>query len=136
METRGVRTMSDNSEKQPFDVDAMEKWLENFFLDPLTSYLDQTAFRIDLFETDTEIIVEALLQGFHSSHLNVYVENNELTISANSQPNQDRTLTRKVDFPFSIVDKQIHAVFQNGILEVFLSKTKPGSGKNRKITIS
>ncbi|EIJ81298.1 hypothetical protein PB1_00085 [Bacillus methanolicus PB1] len=128
--------MADKNEMQPYDLEAMEKWLENFFLDPLTSYLDQTAFRVDIFETETEIIVEALLPGYEPSHLSVYVEDNSLTISANNQPaNIDRTRIRKMEFPCSIINKHIHAVFQNGILEVFLSKTTPGTGKNRKITI-
>lgn len=127
--------MADKNEKQPFDLKGIEKWLENFFLDPLTSYLDEIAFRVDIFETETEIIVEALLPGYERSHLNVYVEDNILTISANHQPNTYRTRTRKMDFPCSIINKKIHAVFHNGILEVFLSKTTPGTGKNRKITI-
>ncbi|UQD51898.1 Hsp20/alpha crystallin family protein [Bacillus methanolicus] len=125
---------------QPFDIKAMEKWLENFFLDPLTSYMDEIAFRVDIFETETEIIVEALLPGYERSHLSVYVEDNVLTISANHKPNQKaynhHTRTRKMEFPCSIINKQIHAVFQNGILEVILSKTTPGTGKNRKIAIS
>ena len=33
----------------------IDKWLETFFLDPLTSYLDETTFRIDLFETADEL---------------------------------------------------------------------------------
>ncbi len=53
------------------DFDQMEMWLENYFLDPLTSYLDQTQFRIDLYETEKEWIVEAILTEFNSSEITV-----------------------------------------------------------------
>lgn len=132
--------MAEQNDKQPFNLDAMEKWLENFFLDPLTSYLDQTAFRVDLFETDTAIIVEAFLPGYSHSHLSVFVNDHSMTISANNQventANSSDVRMRRVDFPFSISDREILAVFQNGILEVFISKKIIGKGKNRHIPIT
>ncbi len=53
--------MVHRKEDKPLNLDEIEKWLENFFLDPLTSYLDETTFRIDLYETADDYIVEALL---------------------------------------------------------------------------
>ncbi|WP_232233712.1 hypothetical protein [Bacillus sp. J33] len=55
--------MNKKENQHSFNISEMEKWMENFFLDPLTSYLDQITFRIDLYDTETEIIVEALLTG-------------------------------------------------------------------------
>jgi hypothetical protein len=78
---QGGMMMNTNNEDQSFDNDAIEKWLENYFLDPLTSYYDQTQFRIDLYETDREWIVEALLPEFRSSDITVYVEDKKLFIS-------------------------------------------------------
>lgn len=124
-------------QKQTFDFDLMEKWLENYFLDPLTSYYDQTQFQIDLYETEKEWIVEAILSGFEASEIKVYIEEKKLMISASKSPPspKQQKRIRSIDFPFQIITQDISATFLNGILEVFISKTEKGLGKNRFITL-
>ncbi|WML48179.1 Hsp20/alpha crystallin family protein [Neobacillus sp. PS3-34] len=123
----------------PFDSSGMEKWLEEFFLDPFTSFLDQTQFRIDLYETEKEWIVEALLMNYDSSEITVYISDQELTITAaksgNSSSTKDSVRKRIVTFPFLIIQKKIHATFKKGTLEIFISKTEPGLGKDRFVTL-
>ncbi|MEH7417438.1 Hsp20/alpha crystallin family protein [Neobacillus drentensis] len=120
-----------------FDFALVEKWLENFFLDPLTSYYDQTQFQIDLFETDQEWTVEAILSDFEASEIKVYIEDKKLTISAVKHPPYLSHLkrSRTIEFPFYIKEQDISAAFSNGILEIFISKTNKGPGKNRYITL-
>ncbi len=134
--------MIENKDDQPLDNEVIEKWLENYFLDPLTTYYDQTQFRIDLYETDNEWIVEALLNDCNSSDITVYVEDKKLLItekrnplssSINQQKQQKRT--RSIEFPFPIYNHKIKAAFHNGILEVFISKIDKEFGKNRYITL-
>lgn len=60
----------------------MDEWLKNHFLDPLTSVLDETEFRIDVYETDKEFIVEALLANCQKSSIYLSVNKNVLTIKA------------------------------------------------------
>ena len=67
---------------QPIDFDLVEKWLENYCLDPLTTQDDLTQFRIDLYETDQEWIVEALLNEYNSSEIKVFIEDKKLVITA------------------------------------------------------
>ncbi|MBA4538569.1 Hsp20/alpha crystallin family protein [Bacillus aquiflavi] len=110
-----------------------EKWMECFFLDPLTSLLDHSEFRIDLFETGETIIIEALLPHFESHEISVHVEKNELIIKAGSNSSPKK---RTVSFPFLLQNKEITATLNNGILEVSISKHNGGTGKNRIITIS
>ncbi|ETI70270.1 Hsp20/alpha crystallin family protein [Neobacillus vireti] len=129
-------TKKKDDQNQDFDFDLIEKWLENYFLDPLTSYYDQTQFQIDVYETDKEWIVEAILNEFEASEIRVYIEEEKLFISAAKYPpspdNQKRV--RSIEFPFKINQQEISASFLNGILEIFISKTKKGTGKNRYIT--
>ena len=136
-EQGGLEMRKKHLQNQPFDFALVEKWLENYFLDPLTSYYDQTQFQIDLFETDQEWIVEAILSDFKASDLQVYIEEKKLTISATNPPpylpNHKRS--RSIEFPFYINEQDISAAFTNGILEIFISKTKKGSGKNRYIIL-
>jgi spore coat protein M/HSP20 family protein len=118
--------------EKPNDSSKMEKWLETYFLDPLTTYLDHMQFRIDLYETDKKWIVEALLPDFESSEITVYINGNDLIISGIKK---DERLIRKVEFPFQIIEKKVTALFTNGTLEVFIFKSEPGLGKNRFVTL-
>ena len=122
---------------QTFDFDLVEKWLENYFLDPLTSYYDETQFPIDLYETEKEWIIEANLSEFEASEIKVYIEGNKLIITAMEYPpskNKQKRI-RSINFPFPVINQAVYANFTNGILEVFISKRDRGLGKNRYITL-
>lgn len=128
--------MKPKKDEQFDDYDQVEKWLKNYFLDPLTSYFDQTQFRIDLYETEKEWIVEAILSEYESSEISVYTEEKRLIISAlKHSVSKKQKRIRVIDFPFQINKKKVTAVFTNGILEVQISKTEAVSGKNRYITL-
>lgn len=130
-------TKKRHSQNQSFDYELVEKWLENYFLDPLTSFEDQSQFRIDLYETETEWIVEALLNEYDSSEIKVYIEECKLSITASKYPpsNSQSKKVRMINFPFLVIKQEVFASFTNGILEIFISKTKNGLGKNRFITL-
>src|SRR3954464_11121646 len=101
-------------QNQPFDFAIVEKWLENYIQNPLTSYYDQTQFQIDLFETDQEWIVEAILRACQASDLQVYIEEKKLTISAtNPSPLPKDTGSRSIEFPFYIITVRISAACPN-----------------------
>lgn len=131
--------MSANNEDQSFDHDKIEKWLENYFLDPLTSYYDQIQFRIDLYETEKEWIVEALLPDCSSSDIKVYVEDKKLLITVKRNPfsidQVQINRSRSIEFPFQVNCHKIMATFHSGILEVFISKLEKEFKKNRFITL-
>ncbi|MDP4084615.1 MAG: Hsp20/alpha crystallin family protein [Bacillota bacterium] len=114
----------------------MEKWLKNFFLDPLTSHFDQTQFQIDIYETEMDWILEAILSGYQTSDITVFVEGKKLIITVVSSvllANKKRI--RIIEFPFPIMKQLVTASFYNGILEIFISKTEKGLNKNRFITL-
>ncbi|MDQ0200036.1 Hsp20/alpha crystallin family protein [Neobacillus ginsengisoli] len=128
--------MKPKKDEQFVDYDQVEIWLKNYFLDPLTSYFDQTQFRIDLYETEKEWIVEAILSEYESSEISVYTEEKRLIISAlKHSVSKKQKRIRVIDFPFQINKKKVTAVFTNGILEVQISKTEAVSGKNRYIIL-
>lgn len=133
---QGGLKMSTHENDEPYDMEEMEKWLQHFFLDPLTSYYDQTQFRIDLFETENEWIVEALLHDSCSSDITVYVECQNIMITAKMNSDKSsRKYIRSIEFPFQINQQKITASFQNGILEIFISKKEQVHRKNRFITL-
>jgi HSP20 family molecular chaperone IbpA len=121
---------------KPLDIKVVEEWLENFFLDPLTSYQDETIFRIDLFETDEEYIIEAMLPQINKSDITVRLDNETIIIDVATQRNNvEKKKQRMISFPFSIIHHDVHAIFEGGILEVFISKYKICCGKNREIKL-
>lgn len=129
--------MNSKYDEESVDYEEMEDWLKNYFLDPLTSFCDQTQFRIDLYETATEWIVEAILSDFETSEISVFIDEKKLVISAAKHPPSAKLpkKTRTIDFPFQIITQKVNASFKNGILEVFISKTEKELGKNRFVTL-
>jgi HSP20 family molecular chaperone IbpA len=133
---RGI-VMKSKKNIQPIDFDLVEKWLENYCLDPLTTQDDLTQFRIDLYETDQEWIVEALLNEYTSSEIKVFIEDKKLVITADksSTPTNQQKRIRTIQFPFQVINQKVTANYINGILEVLISKSEKGLGKNCYITL-
>ena len=129
--------MKSKKNLQPIDFDLVEKWLENYCLDPLTTQDDLTQFRIDLYETDQEWIVEALLNEYNSSEIKVFIEDMKLIITADksSTPSKQQKRVRTIQFPFQVINQKVTANYINGILEVLISKSEKGLGKNCYITL-
>jgi spore coat protein M/HSP20 family protein len=114
----------------------IEEWLKDFFLDPLTTYLDETEFRMDVFETENDFIVEALLPNYIKKNIVVTVNNDYLSILASSHLNSETTeKKRTIYFPFSIDTKEITAFFHHDILEIFVSKHSVCRRKDKHIFI-
>jgi HSP20 family molecular chaperone IbpA len=106
--------------EEQIDKDDMEKWLENFFLDPLTSHFDQTQFQIELSETDHDWIIEAIFTDNLPSEIVVCVQGRKIIITA-VKPNQQERV-RMIEFPFMVTNHKITDTISNGILEIFISK--------------
>jgi HSP20 family molecular chaperone IbpA len=128
--------MMNEKDDKPLDMSVVEEWLENFFLDPLTSYQDETIFRIDLFETAEEYIVEAMLPKTKKSNITVKLENENIIIDVTSDHhNKEIVKQRKISFPFSIIHYDVNAIFESEILEIIINKEKICNGRNRVISI-
>jgi HSP20 family molecular chaperone IbpA len=126
--------MNSKKNEKPFQTDLWEKWLESFFLDPFTAILDQTQFRVELYDTQTEVIIEALLPQYLSSQIDIYLDVSSVIIKAksSSKPTKERMIT----FPFRINSLKVEASFSNGILEIFISKIHQVKQMNRNIPLT
>lgn len=126
--------MVNEKDDKPLDIDTIDKWLETLFLDPLTSFLDETIFRIDLFETEEEFIVEALLPEYAEKDLTIKVNEDKVLIEAHHSNSTCKQ--RSITFPFQVTKHNISAKFECGILEVIISKNIIVNGVNRGISIT
>jgi len=127
--------MCSEKDDKPLDIRLVEEWLENFFLDPLTSFLDETIFRIDLFETADEFIVEAMLFQCNKCDITVRLEHENIIIGVENKQQQENVKQRIISFPFSVIQHDVKANFESGILEIFISKYTICNGDNREIAL-
>lgn len=125
--------MNSKKNEKPFQTDLWEKWLESFFLDPFTSNLDQTQFRVELYDSDTEVIIEAMLPQHLSSQIVVYLDVSNVVIKVNSSKNLKE---RIISFPFQINSQKVEATFSNEILEIVISKIHQVKQMNRNIPLT
>lgn len=112
--------------KKPFESKEMEDWLDSFFLDPFTTYLDETVFRIDLYESESAFIVEALLLNIEKENIDLSISKNELQIKVTQfdkhPPYKSHIKVRTVKFPFLIEKMKMDASFEQEILEIKIYK--------------
>jgi spore coat protein M/HSP20 family protein len=126
--------MNSKKNEKPFQTDLWEKWLESFFLDPFTTILDQTQFRVELYDSDTEVIIEAMLPHHRSSQIDVYLDGSNVVIKICSSFNVSKE--RIITFPFNINSQKIEATFSNEMLEIIISKIHQVKQMNRRIPLT
>ncbi|WP_175639006.1 Hsp20/alpha crystallin family protein [Metabacillus schmidteae] len=128
--------MSKKKCSNPMDIKGIEEWMTQFFTDPFTSLLDEQTFRLDLFETGEEFIVEAELgEEIEKEMINIVVKQDCLHITVLETNHGKHERKRKVVLPFPIEKKKIAASFTNGILEIKISKISPSTQTSSKIII-
>ncbi|MCM3321447.1 Hsp20/alpha crystallin family protein [Cytobacillus kochii] len=96
-----------------------QSWFESMFLDPLTSFLDESIFRIDVFDTESAFIIEALIEEDRYHHVQVIPTGDELIISAVAK-SDGATYSRKLMLPH--ITTPLRIVHQHSILEIFIDK--------------
>lgn len=112
---------------------------------PLRS-LESERLPIDVTETDQAYLVKAEMPGFKREDIKVSIHGDEVTISAETNKEDERTegntvcreryhgkQYRSFTLPQSVDEEQANAVCRDGILELTLPK-KAGSGA-RQITV-
>lgn len=128
----------------PMKIKGIEEWMTQFFTDPFTNILDEHTFRVDLFETSEDFIVEAELgETQKKEEIDITIRKEQLTINVHpptchnnkNEDGKDGAIKRKITLPYPIDDKEISAIFSNGILEIIISKNCKSKHKRDKITI-
>lgn len=119
------------SSKKNSDSRSIDKWLEALFLDPLTTFLDETAFRIDIFESGTQFIIEADIPE-QSTETTVALQENTVIITVNCS---GKIRTRKVDWPFDVRAHEVVAYKIDQVLEISIDKEKTLAPVDRLIEI-
>lgn len=93
--------------------------------------------RVDLSETNNDVVVAAELPNISLNDLNLTVTDDSLTISATAwSGNQTTSLFRTIALPTSIRSEQVEATYANGILEIRAPKSDVLSRRRVKINVA
>ncbi len=125
--------------------DPMESLINSFFDDSFTSMTAN--FKTDIIEQEDKYVIEAELPGMHKDDIELEIDNDRLTISANQthevkeeEENYIRRERRTGSFQRSfyidnVQEDDIKASYDNGILKIDLPKKEPTKPKRREIEI-
>lgn len=125
--------------------DAFDNFERNFFGNSATA----TTFRTDIRDEGDRFVLEAELPGFRKEDIQLHLKDGILTVSAQRTVNSEEkdqkgnyirrerrfgSFARSFDVT-GIDEEGISAVYQDGILELTLPKSKPAVPEARQIQI-
>ena len=130
--------------------DAMDRLFDDAFTRPfsLTRNGGSTwpAFPIDMYQTNDDVVVQAVVPGFRPGEVYIQVTGNLLTIRGQLKQEEDKkerawhlrehrfgSFERLVGLPVPVVPDRANAEFENGILTITLPKAE--EVKPKAITI-
>ena len=104
---------------------------------------------VDIYETESELVVKADLPDLQEKDIDVRVENNTLTIRGERKlgkdVNEDNYLriertygsfTRSFSLPNTVSSESIRAEYRNGVLTLHMAKREGSKPKQIKISVS
>lgn len=137
----------------PFGRRHLARLFEDMFNEDWSSFLPIPFFggrdiKVDIRETDAEIIMEAELPGVNKEDIEITLDDNYLTLRAKQEAESEErrenylrkerrsgTLVRSFLLPAEVKEEGVKAKFENGLLELRLPKQEPGKTTKRQIKI-
>jgi len=104
--------------------------------------------RMDIYETDGEVVAEVELPGVDPKNIEVEVKDNVLRVEAKAEEKKEekgkgyyrremgaKYFKRAVTLPTEVIGKKAEAEYEGGVLKVTIPKTKPKKVEEKKIKI-
>lgn len=123
------------------DAFPMSRWLDDVWSFGYTRYPP-----VNVWHSENEVVVDAELPGVEPQHIEVKLEEDELTLSGErmEEPNKEGTalhrrerpfgkFRRKLRLPYRGQADKVNASYRNGILRIVVPRAE--ADKPRKITI-
>ncbi|NSW92295.1 MAG: Hsp20/alpha crystallin family protein [Firmicutes bacterium] len=130
--------------------------MDNFTRE-MGNFLDRSPFRlfgmpgapkVDVYQTDTEVIMKAEIPGINKEDLNVFVDENSIRLSGQIKRANDfkdeniyrseryyGNFSRTIPLPVEIKSDQTTAEYKDGILTITAPKLEPSKPKGKRIDI-
>lgn len=137
-------------EWNPFrDIDNISKDMTNFLeRSPFGFFSRATSPRVDVYQTDEDVVVKAEIPGVSKEDLNVYIDENSIRLSGQSKKDNEYkdehtyrserfygSFSRTIPLPVEVKAEQAKAEYKDGILSVVVPKVEQSKMKGRRIDI-
>lgn len=129
---------------------AVDRLFEDSVVRPsrLLSTLDGAAtFQMDIYQTQDEVVVKAVIPGVNPSDLDVSITGETLSIKGEIKEEEVKdaefllrerrfgTFTRTVTLPFALDNKRAEASFENGVCAIRIPKAEEAKPKAIKVKV-
>ncbi len=138
--------MSNLTSWNPFR-EADRNW-NDFFDHPSRFFDNGSTPKVDVFQTDKDVVVKAEIPGVSRKDLSLYIDENSIRLSGQTKKEEEvhkedvyRTeryfgsFSRAIPFPVEVKSENAKAEYRDGILTVTVPKAEPSSSRGRKIDI-
>lgn len=104
--------------------------------------------RVDVYQTENDVVLKAEIPGISKEDLNVYIDENSIRLSGHSKRNNEfkdehilrseryyGSFSRTIPLPVEVKSDHAKAEYKDGILTVTVPKAEPSKTKGRRIDI-
>lgn len=133
----------------PFrEVDNIGREISNFFDYPSRLFGGFNSPRVDVYQTENDVVVKAEIPGVSKEDLKLFIDEDSVRISGQAKKEKEfsdenvyRTeryygnFSRTIPLPVEVKSENARAEYKDGILSVTVPKSEPSKVKGRKIDI-
>ena len=130
------------------DDDVISREMRDFFDYPMKLFGGFSSPRVDIYQTENDVVVKAEIPGVSKEDLNLYIDDNSIRLSGQTKKENEfkdenafRTerhygsFSRTIPLPVEVKSDQAKAQYKDGILSITIPKVEPSKSKTRKIDI-
>ncbi|MDD3839118.1 MAG: Hsp20/alpha crystallin family protein [Clostridia bacterium] len=133
----------------PFrDMDNIGREMNNLFDIPSKLFGGISSPRVDVYQTENDVIIKAEIPGVSKEDLNLYIDENSVKFSGQTKRENEfkdenayrmeryyGNFSRTIPLPVEVKSEQAKAEYKDGILSITVPKVEPSKAKARKIDI-
>lgn len=133
----------------PFrEVDNIGREMSNIFDFPSKLFAGWSSPRVDVYQTENDVVVKAEIPGVSKEDLNLYIDDNSVRLSGQSKRENEfkdenayraeryyGSFSRTIPLPVEVKSEQAKAEYKDGILSITVPKVEPSKSKGKRIDI-
>jgi len=134
----------------PFgDIDNIGREINRFFdFMPSRLFGGLSSPKVDIYQTENDVVVKAEIPGVSKEDLNVYIDENTIRISGQTKRENEvkdediyrserfyGRFSRNIPLPVEVKSDEAKAEYKDGILSITVPKAEPSRTKGRRIDI-